>query len=202
MLLALLCVFSMGKCMRAMLFTNPLEESQWYSCLICLLSCLPCQPESLVLVSGSRVTHPGMCLWAFLLLRECSRLQIGMGCWRQLKSDRQQRAWLWNKQAVKREAEGLPVKRLEWRLARAPRCIVALAAPPWQRKLCAFLPVPSLGDQTVRRSHLNSVWFLTLTPTRSSSVTRIAQSHFHEFSCVKQTFAMSTLICRSFPFVQ
>lgn len=52
--------------MCAVLFTNPLEESQWYSCLICLLSCFTCQSESLVVVTGSRVTRLRICFFSLL----------------------------------------------------------------------------------------------------------------------------------------
>jgi len=59
--------------------------------------------RSWVVVTRSRVTRLSYCsprsqsLYTFLFLPKCSRLQTGMWCWRELESDRQQKAWLRNK---------------------------------------------------------------------------------------------------------
>lgn len=81
------------------------------------------------MVTGSRVTplrSRSQCHNAFLFpLQNAACLEIGMGCWKEVESDRQQ--W------AEERAEGLPVKRLEWHLAQVPRCIVAFATMSWQR---------------------------------------------------------------------
>lgn len=80
-------------------------------------------------------------------------------------------------------AEGLPVKRLEWHLAQAPRCIAALATQPWQQKLYAFLPVTGWPDCTKETfKHLVS---LHVDPNIQLICHIQLQLHFHEFNHVK-----------------
>lgn len=151
--------------MCAVLFTNPLEESQRCSCLICPLSRFAFQPESLAVVTGSRVTYRRVCFfqltvpfYTFLFADKMQRTEDwhgmleGAGEW-------QTAVGLTEKQtSCEERAEGLPVKRLEWHLAQEPRCIGALATQPWQQKLPAFLPVTGWPNCT-RESfkHLESL---------------------------------------------
>lgn len=77
----------------------------------------------------------------------------GAGHWQTAKLD-------WETNKLWRGSEELPVKRLEWHLALAPRCIFALPTQPWKRELYAFLPVLSLGVPTLPKSHLNVLGFI------------------------------------------
>lgn len=158
--------------------TSRAQESH---CLICLLF------FNLAAVTGRRATSLRYCCLAnsvfthffapykTLQTLDWHGLLEGTGQW-------QTAIGLTEKQtSCEERAESLPVKRLEWHLAGAPRCTVALATLSWQRKLYTSLTVPPLSVQTVPKSHLKILGLFVLTVASCLQ----HKLHFLEFSCMK-----------------